>query len=281
MDNDYRRIETAIRYLDDHVHEQPGLEDIARQVHLSPYHFQRLFSRWAGVSPKRFLQFLTLEHAKRLLRQPGTQLDAAYGSGLSSPSRLHDLFVSVDAVTPGQYQALGAGLEIYYGLHSSPFGDCLLSVTERGLCGLSFLDEAGPGTALQDLRRHWPQARLLEDRGRTAAVIQRIFSIPEDRQRRPLPLLLKGTNFQIKVWEALLRIPPAAVTSYRLLAAAVGNPAASRAVGSAVGANPIAYLIPCHRVILSTGAFGNYRYGTVRKKAILAWEQARFYTHQV
>jgi AraC family transcriptional regulator of adaptative response/methylated-DNA-[protein]-cysteine methyltransferase len=245
MNDDYLRIEKAIRYLEDHIYDQPGLEEVAEQVHLSPYHFQRLFTRWAGVSPKRFLQFLTLQHAKRLL-ESSTQLDAAYGTGLSSPSRLHDLFVAVDAVTPGQYKTLGSGLEIAYGLHRSPFGDCLLALTERGLCGLSFIDEASG-----------------------------------EQDRSPVPLLLKGTNFQIKVWEALLRIPPGAVTSYQRLAANIGNPAASRAVGAAVGANPIAYIIPCHRVILSSGAFGNYRYGALRKKAILGWEQAQLAAHRV
>ena len=280
MNEDYQRVAKAILYLEDHIFEQPGLEDLAEQVHLSPYHFQRLFTRWAGVSPKRFLQFLTLEHAKRLLKS-STQLDATYQAGLSSPSRLHDLFVAVDAVTPGEYKALGSGLEIAYGLHPSPFGECLLAVTERGLCGLSFVDEADPRAALQDLRRRWPRARLLEDNGRTAAMIRRVFGSSTESNQPPIPLLLKGTNFQIKVWEALLRIPPGAVTSYNRLAAKIGNPAAGRAVGAAVGATPIAYLIPCHRVILSTGAFGNYRYGALRKKAIIGWEQAQLLTHRV
>jgi AraC family transcriptional regulator of adaptative response/methylated-DNA-[protein]-cysteine methyltransferase len=280
INDDYRRIAKAILYLENHVLEQPSLEDIAEQVHLSPYHFQRLFTRWAGVSPKRFLQFLTLEHAKQLLKS-GTQLDATFQAGLSSPSRLHDLFVAVDAVTPGEYKALGSGLEIAYGLHPSPFGECLLAVTERGLCALSFVDEADPRAALQDLRRRWSRARLLEDNERTAAMIRRVFDSSAESNHAPIPLLLKGTNFQIKVWEALLRIPPGAVTSYSRLATAIGNPAAGRAVGSAVGANPIAYLIPCHRVILSTGAFGNYRYGALRKKAILGWEQAQLLTNRV
>jgi AraC family transcriptional regulator of adaptative response/methylated-DNA-[protein]-cysteine methyltransferase len=280
MNDDYLRIEKAIRYLEDHIYDQPGLEEVAEQVHLSPYHFQRLFTRWAGVSPKRFLQFLTLQHAKRLL-ESSTQLDAAYGTGLSSPSRLHDLFVAVDAVTPGQYKTLGSGLEIAYGLHRSPFGDCLLALTERGLCGLSFIDEADPEAPLRDLRRRWPRARFFEDRERTAAMSRRIFGASGEQDRSPVPLLLKGTNFQIKVWEALLRIPPGAVTSYQRLAANIGNPAASRAVGAAVGANPIAYIIPCHRVILSSGAFGNYRYGALRKKAILGWEQAQLAAHRV
>jgi AraC family transcriptional regulator of adaptative response/methylated-DNA-[protein]-cysteine methyltransferase len=280
MNDDYRRIAKAIRYLEDHAIDQPGLEEVAEQVHLSPYHFQRLFTRWAGVSPKRFLQFLTLAHAKRLL-EGSTQLDTAYRSGLSSPSRLHDLFVAVDAVTPGQYKGLGSGLEIAYGLHPSPFGQCLAAVTERGLCGLSFVEEAGPEAAIRDLHRRWPKARLVKNQERTAGMIRRVFGSAAQGNRTPIPLLLRGTNFQIKVWEALLRIPPGSVISYHRLAEAVGNPAASRAVGSAVGANPVAYLIPCHRVILSTGAFGNYRYGAIRKKAILGWEQAQLATHPV
>jgi AraC family transcriptional regulator of adaptative response/methylated-DNA-[protein]-cysteine methyltransferase len=276
MNEDYRRIEKAIRFLDNHLYDQPDLEEVAEQVHLSPYHFQRLFTRWAGVSPKRFLQFLTLEHAKELLKTRN-QLDAAYQTGLSSPSRLHDLFVTVDAVTPGQYKALGSGLEIAYGVHPSPFGKCLIAVTERGLCSLRFVDEADPDASLRDLRRSWPRARFREDRARTAAMIRSAFDSPAGQKRAPIPLLLKGTNFQIKVWEALLLIPPGSVTSYHRLAQAIGNPSASRAVGSAVGSNPIAYLIPCHRVILSTGAFGNYRYGPIRKKAILGWEQAQLH----
>lgn len=281
MNDDYRRIEKAIRYLEDHTLDQPDLEELAEQVHLSPYHFQRLFTRWAGVSPKRFLQYLTLAHAKRLLKEHGSQLDTAYRTGLSSPSRLHDLFVAVDAVTPGEYRAMGSGMEIAYGLHASPFGQCLLAVTDRGLCGLSFIDETDPQSPLQDLRRRWPKARLVKNHRRTADMSRRVFGSLAEGDHTPVPLLLKGTNFQIKVWEALLRVPPGSVTSYQRLARAIGNPTASRAVGTAVGANPIAYLIPCHRVILNTGAFGNYRYGTPRKKAILGWEQAQLATHYV
>jgi AraC family transcriptional regulator of adaptative response/methylated-DNA-[protein]-cysteine methyltransferase len=273
--DDYRRIERAIRFLENHVHDQPTLEQIAEQVHLSPYHFQRLFTRWAGVSPKRFLQFLTLEHAKRLLHRAGSQLDAAYGTGLSSPSRLHDLFVTVDAVTPGQYRAMGAGLAIRYGMHPSPFGGCLLAATDRGVCALTFFDGDESSSALEDLRGRWPNARFENDQNRTAELVERIFGIPGRAERAPIALMLKGTNFQVKVWEALLRVPPGALTTYGRLARAVGNPAAGRAVGAAVGANPIAYLIPCHRVIRSTGAFGGYRYGLPRKKAILGWEQAK------
>jgi len=275
MDSDYGRIERTIRYLEEHVYDQPGLEELAAQLHLSPFHFQRLFTRWAGVSPKRFLQFLTLEHAKRLLQTNSSQLEAAYESGLSSPSRLHDLFVAVDAVTPGEYRQLGSGLRIAYGVHPSPFGDCLVGLTERGVCALSFLAAGGSETAVREMSARWAGARLEENPKRTEAMVRRIFDPPPTTNRSPIPLLLKGTNFQIKVWEALLRIPPGTVISYHGLARTVGNPRADRAVGSAVGANPVAYLIPCHRVIRSSGVFGNYRYGSTRKTAMLGWEQAR------
>ncbi len=275
MESDYQRIEKAILFLQDHVYDQPGLEEVAEYLHLSPYHFQRLFKRWAGISPKRFLQFLTLDYAKQLLRESRNNLETTYRAGLSSPSRLHDLFVVVDAVTPGEYKAHGSGLEILYGVHGSPFGSCLVALTERGLCALSFVGAAGPQAALDSLHRQWPKAVLKESPGRTEWVIRRVFEPLQQDDRSPIPLLLKGTNFQIKVWEALLSIPMGSLTSYQELARAIGNPTASRAVGSAVGTNPIAYLIPCHRVIRSSGAFGNYRYGTVRKKAILLWEQAQ------
>jgi AraC family transcriptional regulator of adaptative response/methylated-DNA-[protein]-cysteine methyltransferase len=275
MESDYERIEKAILFLQDHVYDQPTLEEVAEHLHLSPYHFQRLFKRWAGISPKRFLQFLTLDYAKQLLRETRNNLETTYRAGLSSPSRLHDLFVSVDAVTPGEYKALGFGLEIFFGVHDSPFGNCLVAVTERGLCGLSFLDAGGPQAALDSLHWQWPKAVLNENLEKTEWVIRRVFEPLRQDAPSPLPLLLKGTNFQIKVWEALLSIPTGSLTSYQDLARAIGKPTASRAVGSAVGANPIAYLIPCHRVIRSTGAIGNYRYGAVRKKAILLWEQAR------
>jgi len=254
MDSDYERIEKAILFLQDHVCDQPALEEVAEHLHLSPYHFQRLFKRWAGISPKRFLQFLTLDYAKQLLRENRNNLETTYRAGLSSPSRLHDLFVAVDAVTPGEYKAHGSGLEIYYGVHDSPFGSCLVALTERGLCALSFVGATGPQAALDSLYRQWPKAVLKESPGKTEWVTQRAFEPLQQADRSSIPLLLKGTNFQIKVWEALLSVPPGSLTSYQDLARAIGKPTASRAVGSAVGANPIAYLIPCHRVIRSTGA---------------------------
>jgi AraC family transcriptional regulator of adaptative response/methylated-DNA-[protein]-cysteine methyltransferase len=275
MESDYKRIEKAILFLQDHLYDQPGLEEVAEHLHLSPYHFQRLFKRWAGISPKRFLQFLTLDYAKQLLRENRNNLETTYRAGLSSPSRLHDLFVTIDAVTPGEYKTHGSGLEILYGIHESPFGGCLVALTERGLCALAFVDAASPQAALDSLYRQWPRAVLKESPSTTGWVIQRAFEPLQQDDRSPIPLLLKGTNFQIKVWEALLSIPTGSLTSYQDLARGIGKPTASRAVGSAVGANPIAYLIPCHRVIRSSGTFGNYRYGTARKQAILLWEQAQ------
>ena len=272
MPDDYSRIEKAIHYLDERFPAQPDLNEVARSVHLSPYHFQRLFRRWAGISPKRFLQFLMLDYAKHALEQSGNLLDAAYAAGLSSPSRLHDLFVSVEAVTPGQYKKRGAGLRIAYGLHSSPFGECLLAVTGRGICAMYFVTKDREAI-LDEVRRRWPAAEFVEDPRITDQYLGRIF--PRNHPPGKLPIDLRGTNFQIKVWQALLEIPPGTVIPYTRLAARVGNPKASRAVGTAVGQNPIAFIIPCHRVIRKVGAIGDYHGGADRKRALLAWEAAR------
>ena len=271
---DYRRIEQAIRYLEEHFLEQPDLSAAASSIGLSEYHFQRLFTRWVGISPKRFLQFLTKEHAKDLLRQPVDLLEATYASGLSSPSRLHDLFVACEAVTPGEYKSHGEGLTIQYGFHQTPFGECLLARTPRGVCALVFVESGGREQALKELRLKWRRARLEEDPAATAPLIAQIFLPPEARTGT-LGLFLNGTNFQIKVWEALLRLPPGGLTTYQGLAEEIHSPSAARAVGNAVAHNPLAYLIPCHRVLQKTGHFGNYRYGSSRKKAILGWEMAR------
>jgi AraC family transcriptional regulator of adaptative response/methylated-DNA-[protein]-cysteine methyltransferase len=272
---DYRRIAAAIDFLQAHAVEQPALADAAAAAHMSEYHFQRLFRRWAGISPKRFVQYLTVEHAKRALAGSLSVLEAAFDSGLSGPGRLHDLFVGCEAMTPGEYKALGAGLEIAYGYHPCPFGECLLFVTGRGVCGLAFVDGvAERAAALADLGAQWANATLRPDPATTGPVADRIFGTA-----RPgaggIRLLLKGTNFQIRVWEALMRIPPGAVTSYTALAAAVGAPTAARAVGAAVGRNAVSYLVPCHRVIHASGAVTRYRWGPVRKHALLAWEAAR------
>ena len=272
---DYQRIDKAIRFLAANYSHQPSLEEVARNVNLSEYHFQRLFRRWAGISPKRFVQFLTLEHAKKVLEESRSVLDATYDAGLSSPSRLHDLFVNVEAMTPGEFKTKGAGLKINFGFHPSPFGECLLAVTERGICGLGFVGEGGRGQALEDFKRRWPAAEFQENSQKTRSFIDRIFSPKKRNGGDSVKVLLMGTNFQIKVWEALLRIPPGAVISYEDLARRVGKPSAARAVGSAVGRNPISFLIPCHRAIRKMGITGDYHWGAARKKAILAWEAAR------
>ena len=272
---DYRRIEKAIEFLAENYHQQPSLDEIARSVNLSEFHFQRLFRRWAGISPKRLVQFLTLEHAKQALEESRSVLDAAYDAGLSSPSRLHDLFVTAEAMTPGEFKAKGAGLEISYGFHPSPFGECLLAVTERGICGLGFVGEGGRRQALEDFKRRWPAAQFQENPERTQGYIDAIFNARKRNGARAVKLLLMGTNFQIKVWEALLRIPSGSVVCYEDLARRLGKPSAARAVGSAVGRNPISFLIPCHRAIRKMGITGDYHWGAARKKAILAWEAAR------
>ena len=270
LSQDYWRIEQAIRYIEANYLRQPSLEEIAASIGLSEYHFQRLFTRWAGVSPKRFLQFLTKEGAKGLLAQSENLLDTTYGVGLSSLGRLHDLFVTTEAVTPGEYKSGGAGLIIRYGLHDTPFGKALIGLTERGICHLGFV-QVSERYAIDTLVSGWPEAKMVEDFRATAPLVEPIFDLSQ-RGNTPLRLHLRGTNFQLKVWEALLRIPPGAVTSYEALAAQAGRPGASQAVGTALGRNPIAVLIPCHRVIRKLGEFGKYRYGSARKKALLFTE---------
>ena len=269
---DYLRIEQAILYLENHYKEQPSLEEVAASIGMSEYHFQRLFTRWAGVSPKRFLQFLTKEGAKELLGRSENLLDTTHQVGLSSLGRLHDLFVTTEAVTPGEYKTRGAGLTIRYGIHLTPFGKCLIGLTERGICHLGFVS-GSEGDAIDGIVSEWKEANMVEDYRSTAALVGPIFDLLFDtRIRQPLTLHLRGTNFQIKVWEALLQIPAGTATTYEGLAQRIGQRNASRAVGSAVGHNPIAVLIPCHRVIRKVGDFGNYRYGELRKKALLARE---------
>ncbi|MBN2115398.1 MAG: methylated-DNA--[protein]-cysteine S-methyltransferase [Anaerolineales bacterium] len=278
LSEDYLRIEQAILYLENHYKDQPGLEDVAASIGLSEYHFQRLFTRWAGVSPKRFLQFLTKEGAKDLLDQSENLLDTTHQVGLSSLGRLHDLFVTTEAVTPGEYKARGAGLTIRYGIHPTPFGKCLIATTERGICHLSFVQtsEAVPrtseGEAIDQLVAEWQQARMIEDYKTTVPLIEPIFDLRYSNRGKPLNVHLRGTNFQLKVWEALLQVPAGGVTTYGGIAARIGKPSATQAVGTAVGHNPIAVLIPCHRVIRKVGEFGNYRHGALRKKALLARE---------
>ena len=272
--DDYQRIEKALVYLESHREERPTLEDVARHVGLSPHHFQRIFSRWVGISPKRFLQFLTIEHARRCLAETRSVLDATFESGLSSPGRLHDLMVAVDAVTPGEFKSGGMGLTIRFGRHQSPFGTCLIGATDRGVCWLSFSDETLE-TAADEIMGHFHHAELLEDEAGTGRWRDRIFDRTTTGDDAALPVLLSGTNFQLKVWEALLRVPSGGLCSYSDLATAMGRSSATRAVASAVASNHIAFLIPCHRVIRSMGGFGQYRWGAARKQAIVGWEQAK------
>jgi len=274
LSRDYQTVEKAIMYLEDHVEEQPNLKVVAESVHLSEYHFQRLFTRWVGISPKRFLQYLTKERAKEMLEESGSVLEAAYAAGLSSPGRLHDLFVNCEAVTPGDYKSQGEDLEIAYGFHASPFGECLVALTDRGICDLIFVSEGNQEEALKALKRRWARSALQEDPERTGPVAAQVFDRLTAGEAKPLSLHLRGTNFQIKVWEALLNIPSGTVVSYEDIAVSIGMPTAARAVSNAVARNPIPVIIPCHRVIRKAGAFGGYRWGTARKKALLGWEAA-------
>jgi AraC family transcriptional regulator of adaptative response/methylated-DNA-[protein]-cysteine methyltransferase len=269
---DYLRIEQAIHFLEQNADRQPTLKEVADAVCMSEYHFQRVFQRWAGISPKRFLQFLTKEHAKTLLEQSNV-LDVSLDSGLSGPGRLHDLFIKCEAMSPGEYKQKGKGLTIEYGFHSSPFGECFLAVSERGVCALHFIDGKEPSSVMSDFRKTWPNAALAENSSKTKGYIERIFG--RSKSKTAVTVLCKGTNFQIKVWEALLRIPPGAVVSYQTLAKWVDCPKAPRAVGSAIGRNAIAYLIPCHRVIQTGGRLGGYRWGLARKRAMLAKEAVK------
>jgi len=269
---DYDRIAEAIGYLQRRAASQPDLAAVAQTLHLSQYHFQRLFTRWAGVSPKRFLQYLTVENAKARLAA-GTMLDVAADVGLSGAGRLHDLFVALEAVSPGERKSGGMGLSICYGLHDSPFGAAAIAATARGICSLHFVHSER--AALELLRADWPNAVLRRDKAGTARLARRIFEPLGARADGPLTLLVKGTNFQLQVWRALLALPFGTVTTYGDISHAIGRPGAARAVGAAVGANPVAWLIPCHRVIRETGDLGGYRWGAERKAAMLGWEAAR------
>jgi len=270
---DYERIERAIRYLEENYQDQPDLKALARGAGLSEFHFQRLFRRWAGVSPKRFVQYLTAGHAVRMLRASRPNLEAAYEAGLSGGGRLHDLFINLHAVTPGEMKRAGAGLTIQYGFHPSPFGACLIGATSRGVCHLSFLSVEDRRGALRELTAEWPRAQFEEAPRVTAPLARQLFTRINGNSPA-IDLHVRGTNFQIKVWEALLRIPPGDVVSYEDLARHIHAPRAVRAVANAVANNPVAFLIPCHRVIRKSGALGGYRWGETRKKVLLAWEAA-------
>jgi AraC family transcriptional regulator of adaptative response/methylated-DNA-[protein]-cysteine methyltransferase len=274
--NDYERISRVIRHLDEHHIEQPDLAELADSAGLNPFHFHRLFSSWAGVTPKDFLQCLTLAHARELLRQGESVLNTALETGLSGPGRLHDLCVNLESASPGEMKSGGASWTITAGFAESPFGTCLVAQSPRGICHLSFIETGTENAAWAGLQKDWPRADWRRNDSGAAGIIRQIFTDPAGQNRRPtLRAFVTGTPFQVRVWRALLQIPPGQLTSYGRLAAAAGNPAAARAAGTAVGQNPLAYLIPCHRVIRETGVMGNYRWGRTRKRALLAWESAR------
>jgi len=270
---DYARMERALLWLARHYTAQPSLSDAARAVGLAPHYFQRVFARWVGVSPKQLVQYLTLERAKRALRASRSVLDTSFAAGLSGPGRLHDLFVTFEALSPGEFKRRGEGLRIDYGFHASPFGECLLLATPRGLCGLGFT-RGGRERTLADLTRGWEAADRVENPAATRALAARIFRAPPVSGATPLRLLVRGTAFQVQVWKALLRIPPGAVVSYGELARRLGRPRGSRAVATANAVNPISYLIPCHRVIRRAGILAGYRWGPERKLAMLSREAA-------
>ena len=272
---DYSRIEKAIRYLDRDLSTAPSLAQVAAHVGLSESHFQRMFTRWAGISPKRFVQHRTAEVVKRLLRERRPVLEATYEAGLSGPGRLYDLVVNAEAVTPGELQRGGMGVTVRYGFHPTPFGECLIATTSRGICHLAFVAPVSREDALERLDHDWPLAHLVADQDATRSVAAEAFPPPGSSKIPSLALHVKGTNFQLKVWRALLEIPAGTVTTYGALAIAVGDPKASRAVGTAVGSNPVSYLIPCHRVIRASGELGGYAWGVERKKVMLLREQMK------
>lgn len=273
--SDYDRIASAMAYLVDRATAQPSLEEIAAHVHLSPYHFQRLFSRWAGTTPKRFLQVLTLERGKRLLDNSGSLLDVAHEIGLSGSSRLHDHFVQLEAVTPGEYKNRGKQVNIEYGAHLTPLGPMFVAVTQRGVCRVEFMDFNSMEELVDDLHNAWPFSSIRESVPSTRHVVEAFFNSDAASKHGPLSLHVAGTNFQIAVWRALLKIPPGAVASYGQVANTLGIPRSARAVGNAVGANPVALLIPCHRVIQQSGALGGYRWGPTKKLMAQTWESMR------
>lgn len=268
----YSRMAEAIVFIRQNYLNHPDLATIAHHVNMSEYHFQRLFTQWAGISPKRFSRYLTLEYAKSRIANTKSLLELSVESGLSGPGRLHDLFVTIEAMSPGEFKSGGRGLKIYYGIHGTPFGSCLIANTVRGICALRFLDNAEGELPLQQLSVEWPHADIVCDQQKTAEICDRIF---HPACQSPLTLHIKGTNFQMQVWRALLQIPFGELTTYQRLAAAIGKPTAARAIGNAVGCNPVGYLIPCHRVIRGTGEMGGYRWGLDRKTVLLGWEAGR------
>lgn len=269
---DYEHVRRIVAYISERWREQPSLEAIAEHARLSTTHVHHLFRRWCGLTPKAFLQAITLDNAKALLADSASVLDTTYELGLSGPARLHDLFVTHEAMTPGDFKARGEGLTMRYGFHPSPFGEAILIATERGLAGLGFVDEGDRDTALADLQRRWPKAVYVEDPISTAPLAERIFDPARWQEEQPLRVVLIGTDFEVRVWQTLLRIPRDRATTYSDIARHLGNPAACRAVGAAVGRNPVSFVVPCHRVLGRSGALTGYHWGLTRKQAILGWE---------
>lgn len=269
---DYEMVRRNLDFLRENWRSQPTLEELAARNNMSAAHLQRLFTRWAGLSPKAFLQALTIDHARKLLRDSATVLDTAYEVGLSGPGRLHDLFVTHEGMAPGVYKARGRGLTIQYGFHDCPFGRALIMVTDLGLCGLAFADPGKERAALDDMTRRWPEADYVENLAATAPVVARIFNTAQWQAEQPLRIVFIGTEFETQVWQTLLRIPLGRATTYSDIAAHLGKPQASRAVGSAVGKNPISFVVPCHRVLGKSGSLCGYHWGLTRKQAILGWE---------
>jgi AraC family transcriptional regulator of adaptative response/methylated-DNA-[protein]-cysteine methyltransferase len=269
---DYDIVRRAVEYISEHWRDQPSLEQIATVVGMQPLSLQRLFTRWAGLSPKAFVQALTLDHARLLLADSASVLDATYEVGLSGPGRLHDLFVTHDAMTPGDFKAKGEGIVIRYAFHASPFGYALVMMTERGLAGLAFADPGRELPALADMKARWPRATYVEDEAATAPYARRIFDRTTWRPDQPLRIFMIGSDFEIRVWETLLKLPLGKATTYSDIAAHIGKPAAARAVGAAVGKNPISFVVPCHRVLGKGGGLCGYHWGLTRKRAIIGWE---------
>ena len=269
---DYDVVRRAIGHIRDHWREQPEIDVIAEAAGVTPTELHHLFRRWAGLTPKAFLQALTLDGARQLLRDSASVLDATYEVGLSGPGRLHDLFVTHEAMSPGEWKAGGQGTTIRFGFHPSPFGRALVMATERGLAGLAFADAGEEASALADMKRRWPRANFVADDARTAPIAMRIFDPSQWQQDRPLRVVLIGTDWEVRVWEALLKIPMGSVATYSGIAGKVCTPAAARAVGAAIGKNPVAFVVPCHRVIGKAGALTGYHWGITRKHAMLGWE---------